>query len=117
MKKLMILTILLMVCGFHFADFALAGVSEDRSFKQRLRIRQGILSGQLTNGEVKILKHEQRRIRRIKKISWFDGKLTYRERRHIESLQNQASRHIYRLKHNDGRRYRRYKNSNWNWDH
>ena len=114
MKKLMILTILLMICGFHFADFALAGVSEDRSYKQRLRIRQGIINGELTPYEAKILKHEQRRIRRIKKMSWFDGKLTYRERRHIESLQNRASRHIYRLKHNDGRRYRHYINSRWN---
>jgi len=78
MKKLMILTILLMICGFHFADFALAGVSEDRSYKQRLRIRQGIINGELTPYEAKILKHEQRRIRRIKKMSWFDGKLTYR---------------------------------------
>ena len=51
------------------------------------------------------------------KMSWFDGKLTYRERRHIESLRNRASRHIYQLKHNDGRRYRHYKNSRWNWDH
>ena len=116
MKKTMILTILAVIGGFLFADFALAGLIEDRSLNQRLRIRQGIRSGQLTPHEAKILKHEQRRIRRITKWSWFDGKLTLRERRHIERLQNRASRHIYRLKHNDGRRYRRYKNSNWNWD-
>jgi hypothetical protein len=54
MKKLMILSILLMICGFLFVDRALAGVIEDRSFKQRLRIRQGILSGELTPYEVKI---------------------------------------------------------------
>lgn len=105
-----------MISGFLFVDRASAGVIEDRSFKQRLRIRQGILSGELTPYEVKILKHEQRYIRRIKKMSWFDGKLTYRERRHIERLQNRASRHIYRFKHNDACRYRRYKNSHWNWD-
>lgn len=39
-------------------------------------------------------------------MPWFDGKLTYQERRHLESLQNRASSHIYRLKHNDGRRFR-----------
>ncbi|MGD9363551.1 MAG: hypothetical protein PVH85_32105 [Desulfobacterales bacterium] len=116
MKKTIILTILSVIGGFLFADFALAGFIKDRSSNQRLRIRQGIISGQLTPYEAKILKHEQRRIRRIKKWSWFDGKLTRRERRHIESLQTRASRHIYRLKHNDVRRYRRYKNSNWNWD-
>jgi hypothetical protein len=114
MKKLMIITILLIVGGFLSIDIAFAGVAEDRSFTQRLRIRQGISSGELTHHEVKILKHEQRHIRRIKKMSWFDRKLTYWERRHIESLQNRASRHIYRLKHNDARRYRHYKNSHWN---
>jgi hypothetical protein len=108
MKKLIIITILLMACGFLSIDFAFAGVIEDRSITQGLRIRQGILSGELTAREVKILKNEQRHIRRIKKVSRFGGKLTYRESRYIEKIQNRASRHIFRLKHNDARRYRRY---------
>ena len=116
MKKLTIITIILMIGGFLLVDSASAGVAEDRSFNQRLRIRQGILSGELTPYEVKMLRHEQRHIRRIRKISWFDGRLTYGERRYIERLQNRASRHIYLLKHNDANRYRRYKNSHWRWD-
>jgi hypothetical protein len=116
MKKRLIITILLLVGGFLAVDHAFAGIIEDRSHTQRLRIKQGISSGELIPREVKFLKHEQRHIRRIKKISWFDGRLTYSERRHIERLQNRASRHIYRLKHNDARRYRHYKHSHWNWD-
>ena len=115
MQKRMIITILLSICGFLFVDHASAGLIENRSLRQQLRIRQGILNGELTPHEVKILKHEQRHIKRIKKISWFDGKLTSRERRQIENFQDRASRHIYRLKHNDARRYRRYKNSHRNW--
>jgi hypothetical protein len=65
-----------MIGGSLLVDLASAGVIQDRSFNQRSRIRQGILSGELTPYEVKILRHEQRHIRRIKKLSWFDGKLT-----------------------------------------
>lgn len=116
MKKLMIITILLMVGGFFAVDQAFAGIIEDRSQTKRLRIRQGILNGELTHSEVKFLKYEQRQIRRIKKIFWFDGRLTYSERLHIERLQNQASRHLYRLKHNDAHRYRNHEPSHWRWD-
>ena len=115
MKKLMIITILLIIGGFLSLDIAFAGVAEDRSITQRLRIRQGIISGELTPYEAKLLRHEQRHIRRVKKISWIDGRLTYRESRRIERLQNRASRHIYRLKHNDARRYRHYKNTHGHW--
>ena len=110
MKKRMIITILLIVGGFLFIDMAFAGVIEDRSMKQGLRIHQGIVSGELTPHEVRLLKNEQRRIRKIKKISWFDGKLTYWERHHLENLQNRASRRIYQLKHNNARHDRRYIN-------
>ena len=115
MKKRIIVTILLMVGGFIAVDQAFAGIIEDRIQTQRLRIRQGILNGELTHYEAKFLKSEQRQIRRIKKISWFDGRLTYSKRRHIEGLQNRASRHIYRLKHNDARRYRHHEKSHWHW--
>jgi hypothetical protein len=57
MKKTMMLTILSVIGGFLFADLALAGLIEDRSSYQRLRIRQGIISGQLTPYEARILKH------------------------------------------------------------
>ena len=115
MKKGLIVATLLMIGGLLAVDNAFAGRIEDRSHTQRMRIRQGIWSGELTRGEVKFLKHEQRRIRKIKKISWFDGRLTYSERRHLERMQNRASRHIYRMKHNDVRRYRHHKPSHWNW--
>ena len=116
MKKMIIITILVMIYGFLFANQALAGVIEKRSLKQRLRIRQGILSGELTRSEAKILRREQRRIRIVTERAWADGKLTRRERRRIKRMQNHASRHIYRLKHNDIRRHWRYRHSHWIWD-
>lgn len=116
MKKMMIITIIMMICGFLFTNQALAGVIQERRFKQRLRIRQGILSGELTLSEAKILRQEQHRIRIVTERAWADGKLTYRERRRIEHLQNRASKHIYRLRHNDARRHWRYRHSHWIWE-
>ena len=116
MKKMMIITIMVMIYALLFANQASAGIIEKRSLKQRLRIRQGILSGELTRPEAKILRREQRRIQIVTERARADGKLTRRERRRIKHLQNRASRHIYRLKHNDIRRHWRYRHSHWNWD-
>jgi hypothetical protein len=58
MKKVIIISTLLIAGGFLSIDIAFAGVAEDRSFTQRLRIRQGIASGELTRHEAKILKRE-----------------------------------------------------------
>lgn len=103
MKKMIIITIMAMTCGFLFANQASAGVAGKRIHNQKLRIRHGIITGKLTHSEARLLKREQRRIHRIKKIARTDGRLTYKERRRIEKLQNYASKHIYRLKHNPRR--------------
>ena len=100
MKKTIMITIATMVCGLLITTQASAGVFQKRSKNQKLRIRHGIKTGQLTRGEARFLKQEQRRIHRIKRIYWSDGRLTYKERRRLEKLQNKASRHIYRFKHN-----------------
>ena len=114
MKKMILLTIMTMAFGFLVTNNARAGVIEERMQKQRWRIKQGVQSGELVRFEVKILKQEQRRIKMSKRYALSDGRFTRKERRRIMRMQNHASRHIYRLKHNHIRRYWRDHYSDWN---
>ncbi len=68
--------------------------------RQQKRIRQGIRSGELTKREALRLEREQYRIQQEKKEAKADDMVTKRERAHIYREQKQASRHIYRAKHN-----------------
>ena len=79
---------------------AIAGSISQRQDNQRNRIVSGIATGSLTPFEARLLAHEQLRIRRNKADAWKDGILTPRERRRLNQMQNVASGHIYRLKHN-----------------
>ncbi|RMG60594.1 MAG: hypothetical protein D6713_02445 [Deltaproteobacteria bacterium] len=72
-----------------------------RQIRQQKRIHQGIRSGQLTPREAFRLEKEQVRIQRTKRRFLSDGDLTCRERVRLHMMQDRASRHIYRLKHND----------------
>ena len=71
-----------------------------RQRNQQVRIRQGVRSGELTKGETRRLEHEQKEINQEKKEARADGTVTAEERKDIHKEQNQASRHIYRAKHN-----------------
>ncbi len=71
-----------------------------RQVNQAARIDQGVRSGQLTRRETARLVREQRKINRTKKRMWSDGHLSVRERAKLNRMQNRASRHIYRAKHN-----------------
>ncbi|HWQ34349.1 MAG TPA: hypothetical protein VNQ79_15990 [Blastocatellia bacterium] len=71
-----------------------------RQRNQQHRIRQGVRSGELTAGETRRLEKEQKDIQQDKKAAKSDGTVTAQERREIHQEQNQASRHIYRAKHN-----------------
>lgn len=84
-----------------FARTSLHGV--ERS--QMQRIQQGVRSGALTRGETKILRHEQRNIRKLKRRFQRDGRFSRGERRALKHRYARASRHIYRLKHNHRTRY------------
>ena len=83
---------------------AMADRSNIREQRQTQRIRQGIRSGEITRPEVRILKKEQGRIDRAYHRASADGHLNQRERQRLDKLQNLASRHIYRAKHNPVRR-------------
>lgn len=71
-----------------------------RQVAQQTRIAEGKQSGELTNGETKALRAEQRHIRRSERRAKADGDVTARERRKLERKQDRANRHIRRAKHN-----------------
>lgn len=83
-----------------FSGTALAGWVGKRQHNQRMRIHQGVVSGELTPWETHKLAHEQRGIQIYKAHAWSDGVLGPAERIHLEHMQNRASNHIYHLKHN-----------------
>ena len=85
----------LMWCSAAWADR-----STIREYRQTQRVRQGIRSGEITRPEVLRLRKEQRRIDRAYHRASADGHLNRRERQRLDKLQNLASRHIYRAKHN-----------------
>jgi hypothetical protein len=70
-----------------------------RQRNQQKRIFQGARSGELTRGEFRRLEREQFRIRRMEAWARSDGLLTAREQFRVNRELNQASRHIYRQKH------------------
>lgn len=71
-----------------------------REQRQQKRIAQGIRSGELTRREARRLEAEQARIRVDEAYARRSGgEFTARERARIQRELNQASRHIYRQKH------------------
>lgn len=91
---------------------AWADRSNIRDYRQTQRIRQGIHSGKITRPEARRLKNEQRHIDRAYHRALADGHLNWGERQRLGKMQDHASRHIYRAKHNrvNRRLYRHYQN-------
>ena len=72
----------------------------DRQGHQRVRIANGMRSGELTARETARLAREQAQIYRMEHRFRRTGDgLSYRERARLQHELNQASRHIYRQKH------------------
>jgi hypothetical protein len=85
-------------CSTVWADRS--NIRNHRQTQQTQRIRQGIRRGEITRPEVRKLKTEQRRIDRAYHRASADGHVNRRERQRLNNMQNRASRHIYRAKHN-----------------
>lgn len=91
------------------ALFMLFGLSQDTTAQGRIntrqgnpvhRIRNGVTSGELTARETARLACEQVQINRMEQRYRASGDgLSQRERVRLQHEQNQASRHIYRQKH------------------
>ena len=100
MKRLSVMTALVLAIGFLVSGEALAGRIGNRAVKQQARIHQGIRSGELTGREAGALEREQARIRRDTRRAWSNDYLSRAERLRLEREQDRASRRIYRFKHN-----------------
>jgi hypothetical protein len=101
MEKLCVMVALGMgVLSFLWVNTAFAGAISHRQVTQQKRIYQGVASGELTGKEAGLLEREQYRIQEFKKTAWSDGEITPGERAHMHYLQDKASAHIYKKKHN-----------------
>jgi len=74
---------------------------DQREAYQQQRIQRGIDSGALTPGETRYLEREQGRIQAAEQRMEADGHLSPWERQRLNQMQNQASRDINRLEHNN----------------
>lgn len=114
MRKLtgLIFASLMIMCGLAIDSSAQSrkpwsGVNESRprninqrQQRQQKRVISGIKSGELTARETYRLQREQYQIRRLESRFRRSGDgLSQRERARLRREQNQASRHIYRQKH------------------
>src|SRR5262245_17338528 len=72
-----------------------------RRASERRRTEAPRRSGQLTWDEYRLLRNEQARIAADERRARADGYVSHYERRRLNQELDQASRDIYRLKHND----------------
>lgn len=80
---------------------AQASPFQHRKANQRHKIHQGVVvSGSLDYWETQALKHEQKHINNFHNHALNDGVFMGWERNHLKHMQNSASKHIYKLKHN-----------------
>jgi hypothetical protein len=86
-----------------------------RQWSQEQRIERGLRDGSLTRREYWRLKQEQGRIRDLENWARRDGHLTPYERYQLRRAQRDASRHIYRDRHDGQFRGRRWGRYGWGW--
>jgi hypothetical protein len=107
MKKLILLAVITLLCGFSTDTFAQKrnrGYNTDRStYNDRARIRRGVRSGRITRDEARDLRNRERELRRERRSYRQDG-LTREERREIRRDERQADRRIRREVRDDDRR-------------
>jgi len=93
--------VLAITISFSSTAFAQTATSEtQRDVDQQQRIEQGLQSGQLSTKEAGQLERKEQQIDRSEAHAMQDGTLSPAEKTRIQREQNQASRQIYRDKHN-----------------
>ena len=107
MKKLTFITSLLMLIGLSSAQAGnpYAPGVHHRQHLQGGRIFQGVRSGELTRHETRRLVRQQRGTQRMKRRLRADGDLSAADRAKLHARQDFNSATIYRLKHNERKRY------------
>jgi hypothetical protein len=98
--KFVIFALLLFATGSLFAQTQTPRVDK-REANQEARIKQGVKSGELTEGEAKKLKRQQNKIQRHEMKAKSDGVVTPGEKAKLHREQKRASKNIYRKKNNN----------------
>jgi septal ring factor EnvC (AmiA/AmiB activator) len=75
-----------------------------REHRQKHRIKEGVRSGELTKGEAKKLRAEQKDIRAKERAMKSDGVLTKEERKDLHQDLNESSKNIAEEKHDAEKR-------------
>ncbi len=75
-----------------------------REHRQKQRIKEGVRSGELTKGEAKKLRAEQKEIRAKERAMKSDGVLTKEERKDLHQDLNESSKNIAEEKHDAEKR-------------
>ena len=83
-----------------FADGPRTDQVVDRDVNQQERVEQGLQQGQLNTREAGQIERQESRIDQTEARDLKDGKLSPAEQAHINQMQNNASRDIYRDRHN-----------------
>ena len=104
MKKLILLFGLFVGITF-FASAQTTPKIKANQINQNARITHGVLNGELTRREAKVLRTQQKHIRIQKKIAKADGVVTKQERAAIKQDQRIANRSIRRQQHDAQSRF------------
>ncbi|MGB8328284.1 MAG: hypothetical protein WCE48_12000 [Steroidobacteraceae bacterium] len=96
LKKSLIAAIAMVIAGPVLAG---TPVLDRREHNQRMRIEQGVRSGELTRAETRRLVAGQRELRRDERAAKGDGIVNARERARLQHEADIQSRRIYRQKH------------------
>ena len=80
---------------------AIATVNVSAQARKNQRIHQGVKSGEITPGERARIASKERDVRQEVREAKADGVVTIDEKREIRKEKNEASRTIYRTKHNN----------------
>ncbi len=102
--KLRTLLLAIAISGLTIAS-ASTPIVKQQQIKQQKRIINGVANGELTKREVQQLEAQQIHINRTKQKAKSDGVVTKKEKAVIHAKQQNASRNIYRKKHNARNRY------------
>ena len=99
--KLAVLTTLALLATTGIASAHDTWSIDNTQARQRHRIEQGRLSGELTRREYWRLRAEQRHIAAMERRAKADGVVTAREYHAIRNAQRMARRHIYQETHDE----------------
>ena len=87
--------------GFAVSSYAETPKIDKREANQEQRIDQGIRSGALTPKEEAKLDAGQAKVERMEEKAKADGTVTKHERNRINRVQNEQSKKIHHMKHNE----------------